>query len=105
MSDFRELKFGCQCKPQCTRIITTRKELESIDEKQRHADSDSDESEKNYQSIHCFRCLRKIKDENDDDDFFLCISCKRKAPTCTCGSMGVEPLASRMWGSKCLSCQ
>lgn len=91
--DFRDLKLGCYCTPQCTHLITHKDQVEEL----------ADDQLDNY-SIHCFKCLKLLHKEGNSD-FFLCSDCKRKAPTClTCLNSGVEPTKERTWGDKCIDC-
>ncbi len=94
--EFREIKLGCLCKIPCKKLILTSHQLDQLDEKE--AD--------NY-ILHCFKCLRELTtDAKSDEEFFLCIQCKRKAPTCVkCGEFGAEPLLTRTWSDKCIDCK
>jgi hypothetical protein len=90
---FRELKLGCQCQPQCKTFITTREE-----------DEENENEDEEHIMPHCFRCLRIILDKENDNDYFLCTQCEKKAPTCKCGAWAVEPTQDRTWGDKCIEC-
>lgn len=94
--DFRDQSLGCQCTPQCKLLITTMDEEDNL----------PDEYEGSNEFHHCFRCLKKLRasEIDEDDEYFLCNKCKAMAPVCKCGC-DVEPNKMRTWSLSCPACK